>query len=151
MVNIFYFFINNIKSDMMSLGCQGCDEAWATKVAAFDGVCGGRLTVGRPHGCTGPAAPAAASVSPQVNAEMMAVIISSLIPVLSRLSHKHACLESPIIISTSKHMKPKASALDLPLPEIGLELRACLHDFAELEWGVTLDGGLYTWHNPICQ
>jgi len=27
MVNIFYFFINNIKSDMMSLGCQGCDEA----------------------------------------------------------------------------------------------------------------------------
>ena len=42
-------------------------------------------------------------------------------------------------------MKLKASTFNLPLPEVGLELCACLHDFAELE-GVEL-----TSHEAVLQ
>ena len=83
----------------------------------------------------------------QINAEMMAVILSSLIPVLGGLPRKRTHSESatPVIISTPKHMKLKASTFDSPLPEVGLELFACLHDFVELE-GVEL-----TSHEAVLQ
>jgi len=113
-------------------------------VTTFDGARDGRCTGVRARGCIGPFASAAQPAElPTLSSDTMGMLLAALLPVLRGLSRKWSCLESPtkLALSTPKCLKSTlATAIavsDLPMPEKGMELCACLHDFAKLE-GINL-------------
>ncbi|KAF9032739.1 hypothetical protein BJ165DRAFT_1328515, partial [Panaeolus papilionaceus] len=100
---------------------------------AFDGAHDGNVVGPRSRGRTGPH-PAMAPSS-DVNRDAMALLMMSLVPVLTGMSQKNSRKRSHSMSSpptTPKRFKSSAST-ESPLPEKEFELRKCLRDLAELE------------------
>ena len=98
--------------------------------SVFDGARDGRIMGPRARGRTGPRQ----SVDPSSDA--MTMFMTALLPIMGGLSRKRGrdCSDSPDV--TPKRAKTNSTSIPTtssPLPERGLELRACLRDFAELE------------------
>ena len=68
----------------------------------------------------------------------MAAFFTAFLPLLGNLSHKRVRDHSSSPNTTPKRARTSVVPASSPLPELGLELRACLRKFAELEGGVDL-------------
>ncbi|KAF8878266.1 hypothetical protein CPB84DRAFT_1688378 [Gymnopilus junonius] len=108
-------------------------------VTAFDGARDGHCTGPRARGRTGPFTSATQPAElPTLSSDVMGMLMAALLRGLScKRSHSESESPTKLALSTPKRLKSTSATTvavsDLPMPEKGLELRACLHDFAELE------------------
>ena len=107
---------------------------------AFDGARDGCIVAIKPRGRVGPfpQTTADAPVFPNFTQQTLALLMSSLTAIVGGLGpckRGRSESQSPTrpLPGPSTPKRKKAVTTDSPLPEKGLELRACLRDFAKLE------------------
>ena len=106
----------------------------------FDGARDGRVMAIKPRGPVGPFPQTAADppLFPDFTQQTLALLMSSLTAIVGGLGPRkrgRSESQSPTrpLPGPSTPKRKKVITAESPLPEKGLELRACLRDFAELE------------------
>jgi len=133
-----YLFLN-ILSDVDFQAAGDATKHEPPNVNSFDGARDGRLCGPKACGRTGPHSVQVASASGANDTNnAMATLFTALLPLFGNLSRKRTREHSSSPESTPKRARKTVIPTPSPLPELGLELHACLQKFAELEGGIDL-------------